>query len=95
MGAVVTARTLSARMSALESRGAPAGGPFVAEIVFIDAVSGWRTDWDAHADAVIVNGTRHPVGDDETAHQAVERIVAAMHPRPHVVVALVEQDGPV
>lgn len=92
----MTGRSLPARLAALEARSVPAGASLIIEIVLVGATDGrsdgQRTDWDAHADAVIVNGTRHRIGADETAHQAVERIVAAMRPQPHGVVALVEQD---
>ena len=94
----MTTRTLSARLSALEARGVPLEGPTIVEIVFIRAKDGRpggaRTDWDAHAAAVIVNHTRYAVGADETAHQAVERIVAAMNPPPAGVVAYVPSSGP-
>jgi hypothetical protein len=57
-----------------------ATGPVIIELVIVGAKDGRpdgrRTDWDAHAPEVVVNGTRHPVGADETAHQAVQRIVA-------------------
>lgn len=89
----MTVRTLSARLSALEARGATAAGPLIIEIVFVGAkdgrTDGRRTDWDAHSEAVLVNGTRFAVAADETAHQAVERIVAGMHPQPHAVIARV------
>jgi hypothetical protein len=94
----VTTRTLSARLGALEARGPAADGPLIIEIVVVGArdgrPDGTRTDWDAHSDAVVVGGKRYAVGADETAHQAVERIVADMCPQPHGVVALVARDGP-
>jgi hypothetical protein len=96
VGAAVTVTTIRNRLAALEARGAPADGPLIIKIVLVGAKGGRpdgrRTDWNAHAPEVVVSGTPHPVGADETAHQAVERIVAAMRPQPHGFVALVEQD---
>lgn len=89
----MTATTLRNRLAALEARGAPADGPLIVEIVLVGAKDGRpdgrRTDWNAHAPEVVVSGARHPVGDDETAHQAVERIVAAMRPQPSAVIAYI------
>jgi hypothetical protein len=89
----VTATTLRNRLAALEARGAPADGPLIIKIVLVGAKDGRpdgrRTDWGERAPEIVVNGTPHPVGADETAHQAVERIVAAMRPPPNVVVATI------
>lgn len=82
---------LRTRLAALEARGTPAEGPVIALITFVGAKDGkpdgTRTDWDAHVPEVVVGNVRHAVGADETAHQAVQRIVAAMDPQPHGVVA--------
>jgi hypothetical protein len=85
--------TLRARLSALESCVVSDGDPVIILLTFVGAVEGrpdgTRTDWHAHAEAVVVNHSRYPVGTDETAEQAVHRVVAAMNPRPAGVVAYV------
>jgi hypothetical protein len=91
----VTHRSLPARLAALEARCLPADGPTIIEIVFLGSKDGRpdgrRTDWDAHVPAVVVNGVRHEVGADETAHQAVQRIAASL---PGAVVAYAPWDDP-
>ena len=94
----MSARNLSSRLQTLEAQGTAARDPIIIEIVIVGAKDGrpdgTRTDWHAHADEVIVNRMRHKVHAEETAHQAVERIVAAMRPQPHGAVAMVPRDTP-
>jgi hypothetical protein len=93
----MTARSLSARLAALEARGRAVTDPIVVEIVIVGAKdgrpNGQRTDWHAYAPEVVVAGERYAVAADETATMAVRRIVAAMNPAPRAVVALVPEEG--
>jgi hypothetical protein len=78
----MTLRSLPARLAALETQGMTVTGPVIIELVIVGAKDGKpdgrRTDWGAHVPEVIVNDTRHPVGADESAHQAVQRIAATL-----------------
>ena len=89
--------TLRTRLSALESCVVSDDEPVIMFLTFVGAAEGrpdgTRTDWHAHAEKVVVNHSRYPVGADETAEQAVHRVVAAMNPRPAGIVAYVPTTG--
>jgi hypothetical protein len=86
----VNRTTLHGRLEALEARpGLRDADPLVMLVSFVAARTGERAAWDTHVPEVVVGGVRHPVAADETAQQAVDRIVATMTPPPRAVIACI------
>jgi hypothetical protein len=82
--------SLRGRLEALESRpGLQDAEPLVMFVTFVSARTGERAPWDSRVPEVVVAGERHPVAADETARQAVDRVVSGMSPSPRAVVALI------
>ena len=86
------ATSLRNRLEALESRpGLGSDEPLIMFVTFVGATNGKpngdATRWDAWMPAVYVGRDLHQVHQGETGEEAVHRVVAAMQPQPHAVIA--------